>query len=230
MILILANLGSAAEKETTAPAQEVSKALTLWYRQPATEWLQALPIGNGRLGAMVFGGIEQEHLQLNEDTLWSGGPHRYDNPDAYQHLPPWNHGMIAAGPDNNGFSAVAFGASGDYTFDLRRWPKEIAGETTVTSELRTPIPVGSAGRDGKYKRTRGKALAIRAARIRIWHGDKTYADEKQAVNPDSDGAVFTIRSLPAGPAMVQTWFFDAAGKELGGVYYNYVHRVEATAR
>ncbi len=61
-------------------------ALRLWYTQPATEWTDALPIGNGRLGAMVYGGIEQEHLQLNEDTLWSGGPHCYDNPDAYQHL------------------------------------------------------------------------------------------------------------------------------------------------
>ncbi|HUT11734.1 MAG TPA: glycoside hydrolase family 95 protein [Thermoguttaceae bacterium] len=60
--------------------------LTLWYSKPATEWTEALPIGNGRLGAMVFGGIEQEHLQLNEDTLWSGGPHCYDNPDAYGHL------------------------------------------------------------------------------------------------------------------------------------------------
>ncbi|WP_404307012.1 glycoside hydrolase family 95 protein [Neorhodopirellula lusitana] len=58
----------------------------LWFRQPATEWTEALPIGNGRLGAMVFGGVDQERLQLNEDTLWSGGPHCYDNPDAYQHL------------------------------------------------------------------------------------------------------------------------------------------------
>jgi len=86
IILILAGLGFAAEKETTTQAPEASKVLTLWYTQPATEWTQALPIGNGRLGAMVYGGIEQAHLQLNEDTLWSGGPHSYDNPDAYQHL------------------------------------------------------------------------------------------------------------------------------------------------
>ncbi len=86
IILILTGLGSAAEKETTTQTREASGALTLWYTQPATEWTQALPIGNGRLGAMVYGGIEQEHLQLNEDTLWSGGPHDYDNPDAYQHL------------------------------------------------------------------------------------------------------------------------------------------------
>lgn len=46
----------------------------LWYRQPAREWTEALPVGNGRLGAMVFGGVETEHLQLNTDTLWSGFP------------------------------------------------------------------------------------------------------------------------------------------------------------
>lgn len=60
--------------------------LTLWYAQPAATWNEALPIGSGRLGAMVFGGVEQERLQLNEDTLWSGGPHCYDNPEAYGHL------------------------------------------------------------------------------------------------------------------------------------------------
>src|SRR5215472_4048934 len=49
----------------------------LWYNQPAREWLEALPIGNGRLGAMVFGGVSEEKLQLNESTLWAGGPHDY---------------------------------------------------------------------------------------------------------------------------------------------------------
>lgn len=60
--------------------------LKLWYTEAATEWTSALPIGNGRLGAMVYGGVDQEHLQLNEETLWSGGPHSYDNPEAYQYL------------------------------------------------------------------------------------------------------------------------------------------------
>ena len=65
---------------------ESPDALKLWYKQPAMEWTEALPIGNGRLGAMVYGGIDQERLQMNEDTLWTGGPHDYSNPDAYSHL------------------------------------------------------------------------------------------------------------------------------------------------
>lgn len=61
--------------------------LHLWYRQPAQQWVEALPIGNGRLGAMVFGGLAHERLQLNEDTLWSGGPQEWDNPGALAVLP-----------------------------------------------------------------------------------------------------------------------------------------------
>jgi alpha-L-fucosidase 2 len=48
--------------------------LTLWYDRPAKEWTEALPLGNGRLGAMVFGRVGEERLQLNEDTLWAASP------------------------------------------------------------------------------------------------------------------------------------------------------------
>lgn len=58
----------------------------LWYRAPAAEWNEALPIGNGRLAAMVFGGTDRERVQLNEETLWSGGPRRTDNPEALLRL------------------------------------------------------------------------------------------------------------------------------------------------
>jgi alpha-L-fucosidase 2 len=60
--------------------------LTLWYRQPAATWTEALPVGNGRLGAMIFGGIAQERIQINEDTLWGGAPHDYTSPGAREHL------------------------------------------------------------------------------------------------------------------------------------------------
>ncbi len=61
--------------------------LVLWYQQPASEWTEALPIGNGRLGAMVFGGIMQERLQFNEDTIWNGEPHEYHHEGAVEYLP-----------------------------------------------------------------------------------------------------------------------------------------------
>jgi alpha-L-fucosidase 2 len=61
--------------------------LCLWYRRPAKRWVEALAIGNGRLGAMVFGGIVNERIQLNEDTLWAGGPYDPANPEAFETLP-----------------------------------------------------------------------------------------------------------------------------------------------
>ncbi len=65
-----------------ASSPPAARADGLWYRQPATVWTEALPVGNGRLGAMVFGGTARERLQLNEDTLWSGGPYDPRNPAA----------------------------------------------------------------------------------------------------------------------------------------------------
>jgi alpha-L-fucosidase 2 len=61
--------------------------LKLWYNQPAKQWVEALPIGNGRLGAMVFGNPSQEEIQLNENTVWAGQPNRNDNPEAKEALP-----------------------------------------------------------------------------------------------------------------------------------------------
>lgn len=59
---------------------------TLWYKQPAAEWNEALPIGNGRMGAMIFGVPEKERLQFNESTVWAGEPHEYQHPGASKHL------------------------------------------------------------------------------------------------------------------------------------------------
>ena len=58
----------------------------LYYKQPAKRWVEALPIGNGRLGGMIFGGVEAERIQMNEDSIWYGGPRKRDNPEALSHL------------------------------------------------------------------------------------------------------------------------------------------------
>ena len=64
-----------------------SNDMRLWYKTPAKEWTEALPVGNGRLGGMVFGGVEKEHIQFNEDSLWTGIPRDYSNPKANKYLP-----------------------------------------------------------------------------------------------------------------------------------------------
>lgn len=60
--------------------------LKMWYRQPAEQWIEALPVGNGRLGAMVYGRLTEEIIQLNEDTIWSGGPYQPSEPEGPEEL------------------------------------------------------------------------------------------------------------------------------------------------
>ena len=67
-------------------SDEKWSSLKLWYNKPAQQWTEALPVGNGRLGAMVFGGAENEQVQLNEDTVWAGQPIERDRVGAYKHL------------------------------------------------------------------------------------------------------------------------------------------------
>lgn len=82
-------IAAAAEPATqfTGAATPPEEPLSLWYRRPARQWVEALAVGNGRLGAMVFGGVNRERLQLNEDTLWAGGPYDPANPEAPKALP-----------------------------------------------------------------------------------------------------------------------------------------------
>ena len=72
----------AARARTLHRGASPSDSLTLWYERPASKWVEALPVGNGRIGAMVFGDSTQERLQLNEDTLWAGEPYDPSNPEA----------------------------------------------------------------------------------------------------------------------------------------------------
>ena len=70
----------------TASITSLAQQHRLWYEKPASHWLEALPIGNSHLGAMVFGGTEQETIQLNEETFWAGSPHHNNSSEAKAHL------------------------------------------------------------------------------------------------------------------------------------------------
>jgi alpha-L-fucosidase 2 len=71
---------------TSVSASETPNNLKLWYNKPAQKWTEALPIGNGRLGAMIFGGVENDRIQFNEETLWSGAPNDYAHKGASKYL------------------------------------------------------------------------------------------------------------------------------------------------
>ena len=68
------------------PEKSPDPSLMLWYDKPAANWTEALPVGNGRLGAMVYGGVENEVIQFNEESLWTGQPHDYAHKGAYEVL------------------------------------------------------------------------------------------------------------------------------------------------
>ena len=80
---------AAVSRAANAPSD-----LVLWYRQPASKWTEALPVGNGRMGAMIWGDAARERIQLNEDTLWSGMPHEWNNPGARDILPQVRKAII----------------------------------------------------------------------------------------------------------------------------------------
>lgn len=71
------------DDKQTSSSQE---SLKLWYATPANVWVEALPVGNSRMGAMIFGGVNQERIQLNDETFWAGGPHNNNNPEGLAHL------------------------------------------------------------------------------------------------------------------------------------------------
>ncbi|MBN2313311.1 MAG: glycoside hydrolase family 95 protein [Sedimentisphaerales bacterium] len=128
--------------------------LKLWYRQPAKEWTQALPVGNGRLGAMVFGTVETEQLQLNEDTVWAGHPLERDRVGAYKYLDEARRLIF----------------EGKYTDAQRLVQREFMGERLLRSyqtlgDLTLRFPEGSTVND--YRRELNLDTAIASVNYRI---------------------------------------------------------------
>lgn len=82
VILLVMGFVSCKAQDQDKKQDQNKEVLELWYDAPAADWNEALPLGNGRLGAMVYGKPEHENIQLNESTLWAGGPHKNDNPEA----------------------------------------------------------------------------------------------------------------------------------------------------
>ncbi|WP_276482439.1 glycosyl hydrolase family 95 catalytic domain-containing protein [Paraflavitalea pollutisoli] len=115
-------------------AQPPQQPLTLWYQQPATKWTEALPIGNGRLGAMIYGDAHNEHLQFNEETLWSGGPHDHQRKGAYRYLQPIRQ-LLAEGKQKEAealaeqqFMGVKFPTQEGYDVQRAIWLQKVQAE------------------------------------------------------------------------------------------------------
>ncbi|MBM3421242.1 MAG: glycoside hydrolase family 95 protein, partial [Bacteroidetes bacterium] len=78
--------------------ENIDPSTMMWYKSPASVWEEALPVGNGRLGAMVFGKYGEERIQINEDTYWSGGPYSTVVRGGYRVLPEIQKQLFEGNP------------------------------------------------------------------------------------------------------------------------------------
>ncbi|MHC4251361.1 MAG: glycosyl hydrolase family 95 catalytic domain-containing protein [Planctomycetota bacterium] len=127
LALALAGSGAGAELAGEAPPPEGD--LVLWYRRPAVKWTEALPVGNGRLGAMVFGGVPNGRIQFNEDSLWNGEPHYYHRPDAHEHLAELRQLLF----DGKQREAHKLGMSSFMSVPLRQMKYQPFGDIVITT-------------------------------------------------------------------------------------------------
>jgi alpha-L-fucosidase 2 len=143
--------------------------LRLWYERPAAAWVEALPVGNGRMGAMVFGGTTEERIQFNEDTLWTGEPRGYHHAGAAKFLPQLRE-LLAAGKQKE---AEALGMTEFMSVPLRQMAYQPCGD------LWLEFPGHAAARD--YRRELDLDAAVATARYCV--GETTFTREVFASHP-----------------------------------------------
>ncbi|HYL77677.1 MAG TPA: glycoside hydrolase family 95 protein [Bryobacteraceae bacterium] len=158
---------------------------TLWYRQPAEKWTEAMPIGNGRLGAMVFGKVESERIQLNEDSIWAGARSDRVNPEALKNLPEVRRLLM----DGKPAQAEALAAKTMLGVPLRLPPYQPLGDLWLN--------FAPAGEVSDYRRE----LDLSTGMVRITYaaGGAHYTREIFAPAPDQ---VLVIRLTCDKPGMI----------------------------
>ena len=149
--------------------ERIEHDLRLWYTRPAERWVEALPVGNGRLGAMVYGGVRRERLQLNEDTLWSGGPKDWDNPEAKEVLPEVREALRAG--DYGRAHELCRGMQGPFT-----QPYQPLGNLYLDLEQEGEEEAA------EYRRELDLDRAVATVRYRL--GGATFTRETFASHPD----------------------------------------------
>lgn len=167
-------------------AQAAEQRLVLHYDRPATEWIEALPVGNGRLGAMVFGGIGEERLQFNEATVWSGGPHEYDHPGAAAVLPELR-ALLFAGKQA---AADSLASAKFMSIPLQQMAYQAFGDIHLRF-------LGLDTAVAEYRRQLDLDSAIATTRFRV--GATTYTRQVFASNP---AGVVVVRLTADRPGQV----------------------------
>jgi alpha-L-fucosidase 2 len=165
-----------------AQTSQTSRANVLWYRAPAGTWNEALPVGNGRLGAMVFGGVADERLQLNEDTVWAGEKRDRVNPDGPKAVPEVRRLLF----EGKVAEAEALADKAIIALPRRMPPYQPLGDLVMT--------VTAPGGVSDYRRELDLDQAVAGVRYRA--GSTSFTREVFASAVDQ---VVVIRLTSAGP-------------------------------
>jgi alpha-L-fucosidase 2 len=176
----------AAQAPVTSVTPPRRPAPALWYGRAASKWVEALPVGNGRLGAMVFGDVGVERLQINDDTLWSGGPGNWDTPGGKTALAEVRR--LALAGDYAAADKAAHGLMGAFTQSYLP-----LGDLWLTFEH------GNLGRNYRRELRLGDAVAT----VRYQVGEVRYTREVIASHP---AGVIAVRIAADRPGLVT---FDA---------------------
>jgi alpha-L-fucosidase 2 len=201
---VVAAMQPPAAPRLSGEAPPPASALSLWYRAPAsdhpllpldasrqarqagtTEWVRALPVGNGRLGAMVFGGVVHERLQLNEDTLWAGRPYDPVNPEAKDALPDVRR-LIA---ERQYAEATRLVAARVMSKPLAQMPYETVGDLALAFPQVESVE--------NYRRDLD--LAAATAHVSYTSGGVTFSREVFASAPDQ---VIVVRLTASRPGRI----------------------------
>jgi alpha-L-fucosidase 2 len=155
----------------------------LWYAQPAAQWAEALPVGNGRIGAMVFGGVKRERLALNENSVWSGRPRDYDRVGAFRHLPEIRRHLFA----------------GQYAEAEALANKELLGERPLEAyQPLGDLQLDCAGHDAALDYRRELDMDRGIARVSYRVGPAKYTREIFVSEPDQILVVRLTCDRPGG--------------------------------
>ncbi|WP_228893280.1 glycoside hydrolase family 95 protein [Pseudoduganella aquatica] len=185
------------------------ESLSLWYDKPAAPWVEALPVGNGRLGAMVFGRVAQERIQLNEDTLYAGGPYDPNNPASLEALPK----VRALIEQERYQEASDLAGSAMFGIPMKQMPYGAAGDLLLDF-------IGLKD-SATYDRSLDLASAI--ATTRIASGEAAHVREVFASAPDQ---VLVIRLMASGGAKLN---FDLGYRHPSDVKYGLLRAADAGA-
>ncbi len=164
----------------TGEAETRTHGYWLWYDEPAAEWTEALPVGNGRLGAMVFGGYPEERIQFNEETLWDGYPRDRINPKGREALPKIQQLL---------FEGSHHRAAAEAERNMMGQPKTIHSYQTFGDVRITHVAPGEAA---EYKRVLDVANGIVFSNV--LHNKQGFFKQEVAASQEDDAIVIYLES------------------------------------